>query len=71
MKRGTQEVHFEKLGSRTIYVFINEDRFDVYYQKKGYPLVYAYGLPLEKIDDIADVFEMAWGTFDEYEEMFD
>ena len=71
MKKGTQEVHFEKVGSRTIYVFIEEDCFDVYYQKKGYPLMFAYGLPLETIDGITDVFEIAWANFEEYEEMFD
>ena len=49
-----------------------EDSIDIYYQMKGYPMIFAYGVPYpeehwEEVDP-DDLFMMAWDNFEFYEE---
>ena len=45
--------------------------YNVYYQKNGYPMFYAFGIP-ERSHSLSEVFTIAWLNIDEYkEDMFD
>jgi len=71
MFRGEKVMRCSKVGKRSVYINLEEDGFDVYYQMKGYPLKFAFGLPLPSDPDSIDyddLFELAWGNFEIYEE---
>ena len=77
MFNGTQTHYVQKFGTRSVHVIPNDDEecFDIYFQKKFYPLSYVFGLPYVKRTgdrtDLDECFEVAWNCFDEYEkEMF-
>ena len=65
-----------KDGERYIHIIPDGGIFNVYYQKEGYPMMFAFGLPNyqpaeDKVYDVKDVLEIAWNNFDDYEDMFD
>ena len=49
--------------------------WEVYYQKKGFPMMFAFGLPdYQKCENkhynAYDALDIAWGNIDNYKEMF-
>lgn len=49
--------------------------WEVYYQKKGFPMMYAFGVPdyqecEQKYYTWQDAFDIAWNNIEDYKEMF-
>ena len=75
MMRGTVLHYVERDGDREVHIIPDGGVFDVYFVKgKNCSLSYMFGLPNyqpreDKYYDIDDVFQIAWGNFNLYEEM--
>ena len=58
-----------------VFIFENsweydEDKtYEIYYQKKGYPLMYGFGIS-QDVTDLEGAFNMAWSNLEQYKSMF-
>lgn len=73
MINGKMTHYVSKDGERYVHIIPDGGIFDVYYQKDGYPMMYAFGLPNyqpseDKFYDVEDVAKIAWTNFEDYEE---
>ena len=54
----------------TIHVIPSKSAWEVYYQKDGYPMMYAFGIPYSEGDGLVGVFSIAEANMWDYREMF-
>ena len=72
MFNGERTIRTQKVGKRSVPLVPEEDSIDIYYQIKGYPMMFAWGVPYpeehwEEVDPY-DLFMLAWDNFEFYEE---
>lgn len=71
MFNGERTIRTQKVGKRSVHLVPEEDSIDIYYQMKGYPMMFAWGVPYpeehwEEVDP-DDLFMLAWDNFEFYE----
>lgn len=74
MMKGEMEHYVQRDGERTVHVIPWDGVFGTYFQKDGYPMMYAFGTVQEQPDgtiyDLEDAFMFGWDNFELYEDMF-
>ena len=58
--------YFIRKKPYTIHVLYGGDAWDVYYQKDGFPMMFAFGLPIA--EELEVVFEIGKNNLHDYEE---
>ena len=69
----TEEPHFvQRKRLYSVHIFYSkwgESCYEVYYEKKGFPMMYAFSF-LSSDVDLEECFTIAWGNINDYKEMF-
>lgn len=76
MLKGKMSHWVSKDGCRYVHIIPDGGVFNIYYQKEGYPMFYAFGLPNYQlcdgsVYDLDDALEIGWNNFSDYEYLFD
>lgn len=69
----TEYIKTNKVGDTTIMVHysVDDETWDVYYKRPGYPFLYAFGLAYWRADCTDDMFEIAEANIPQYEHLFE